>query len=106
MTRSRTRPALVAGASLFTASTAAFAFEACPAGTRPCAAPAQVLFYGVLPSIAMVLLAIFVKRRVQSAWLRRTAMVLLTCAWGAGALILLAAFGAFLAPCAAVCWYG
>jgi hypothetical protein len=87
-------------------ATEAFAFQPCPAGTHPCASPSQVLLLIVLPSLVLVGAAMLAKQRIQRVWLRRTTITFVGGLWLFWLLILLAAFGAFLAQCSGSCWYG
>ncbi len=91
---------------LMSFSTELFAFQPCPAGTHPCATPWQVLFLVVLPSLVLFGLALLAKRKIQRVWLRRSTVTLVGVLWLFSLLVLLAAFGAFLAPCSGSCWYG
>lgn len=81
------------------------AFQQCPAGTHPCASPSQVLIWVVLPSLALYGFAIFAQQKVQRVWLRRVTVTLLGGLWLFWLLVVLAAFGAFLAQCSGSCWY-
>ncbi len=101
----RMRNTIVAGFLLSSAG-AALAFQQCPSGTRPCASAAQAIIYWGLPTVVAGVLAIVANRKIKSSWLRRGTVALVGVAWGIGALVVLAAFGLFLAPCSAVCWYG
>jgi len=95
---------LLAGFFLCSFTVDAFAFQKCPTGTSPCSTPLQFFSFIVVPAILAGILGIYIRRRVQRAWVRRTALVALGLFWFVSLLVVIGAFGLFLAPCEAVCW--
>lgn len=86
-------------------ASAAHAFQPCPGESQPCASPAQVLLLVLLPCLVLsglVLLA----RKLQQRWLRISSWLLLGSIGLLWLLAINAAFNAYLASCAADCWYG
>ena len=82
-----------------------FAFQQCPTGTRPCASPFEVLALVVLPSLIVFFTARLAKKKIQRAWLKRSAITALAIAWLLWLLIIMGALNAFLAQCSGSCWY-
>ena len=99
----RVRLSLTLAALLVPLSCAAF--QPCPAGTRPCALVSHAFAYVVLPSLACTAAGVLVHKKVSRRWLRVTLSTSLFVLWVFSALVVVAAFGAFLAPCSSSCWY-
>ena len=82
-----------------------FAFQQCPAGTRPCASLFEVLALVVLPSLVVFFTAKLAKKKIQRVWLKRSTIAALAIAWLFWLLIIMGALNAFLAQCSGSCWY-
>jgi hypothetical protein len=93
------------GALALTAANDAGAFQKCVAGTEHCISLLQLAVVIFVPAAVFGALAVLIARRIETTWLRRSALTVDAILWFGSVYLMLGGILLVVAPCTETCWY-